>query len=55
MSQAMRRLSALRRDIHGLKAKIRLNAHPDDPEWYIEELEQILVRDQERIEHRGLG
>ncbi len=53
MSNIGRRLSAIRRDLHDLKTRIRTNAHPDDPEWYIAEIEKILVRDQNRIEVRG--
>ncbi len=49
MSNAQRRLEVMRRELHDLKAAIRLNAHPDDPEWYIDQIEAVLVRDRERI------
>jgi hypothetical protein len=52
MSNIARRLSSLRRDLHDLKTTIRNHAHPDDPEWYIEQVEAVLVRDQERILRR---
>lgn len=50
-----RRIEVLRRELHELKATIRNHAHPDDPEWYIDRIEEILVRDRQRIgvEHRG--
>jgi len=49
MSHAADRLSRLRWDLHNLKTTIRTNAHPDGPEWYIEQVESILKRDQDRI------
>lgn len=49
MSHALDRLSRLRWDLHALKTKIRNNAHPDDPEWYIQEISRALTRDQDRI------
>lgn len=49
MSNAARRMSWLRRDLHNLKTRIRNRAHPDDPEWYIEEINKILSADQDRI------
>lgn len=54
MSQAIRRLSTLRRELHQLKATIRLNEAISADE-VIEGIEGILRRDQERIEHRGQG